>query len=217
MGRIVNMARPARRPRDPEATRAALIEAAADVFAERGFHAAPLEDIVARAGYTRGAFYSNFSSKEDLFIAVVEDRQRGRIAGTDEVASTADSPQGFNRDQRAHTTTIAPEERKRWVLLMMEFWLHAARTPGLHEHAARLKAHQRQATARQLEELKTSAGLDLPGSTELIAAALVALDDGFALQEVLDPDHVPQTTLWDAVDLLTEAITVLAATDRPSP
>jgi AcrR family transcriptional regulator len=49
-----------------QATRERVLEAAGEVFAERGFHGASVEDICERAGFTRGAFYSNFSSKDDL-------------------------------------------------------------------------------------------------------------------------------------------------------
>src|SRR5436309_10047946 len=55
-------------------TRDALIDAAADLFARRGFHAASLDDIAAAAGFTKGAIYSNFGSKEDLLLGVVEQR-----------------------------------------------------------------------------------------------------------------------------------------------
>src|SRR5438105_13617480 len=55
-----------------ELTRSALVEAAADVFARRGYDGASLEEIAEAAGFTRGAIYSNFGSKEDLMLAVVE-------------------------------------------------------------------------------------------------------------------------------------------------
>src|SRR5438105_12586486 len=55
-------------------TRAALLEAAAQVFIERGFLGASVEAITERAGYTRGAFYSNFDSKEELFAELLQER-----------------------------------------------------------------------------------------------------------------------------------------------
>src|SRR5438105_9912188 len=57
-----------------ELTRSTLIDAAADVFARRGFHAASLEEIAETAGFTRGAIYKNFDNKEELFFAVIERR-----------------------------------------------------------------------------------------------------------------------------------------------
>ncbi len=55
-------------------TRERLIDAAAVVFAQRGFEAASLDEVAAAAGYTKGAVYSNFASKTDLFIALIERR-----------------------------------------------------------------------------------------------------------------------------------------------
>src|SRR5882672_9783732 len=54
------------------ATRAKLVESAGEVFAERGFYGASVEEITERAGFSRGAFYSNFASREDLFLAVLD-------------------------------------------------------------------------------------------------------------------------------------------------
>src|SRR5579863_5893331 len=62
-----------------EATRARLIQAAEKIFARDGFEAAKLEEIAADAGYTRGAFYANFDSKEDLFLALLEREITARI------------------------------------------------------------------------------------------------------------------------------------------
>src|SRR5882724_5891509 len=62
-----------------EATRQKLLAAAERIFAKDGFEAARLEDISAGAGYTRGAFYANFKSKEDIFFALLEEWVRERI------------------------------------------------------------------------------------------------------------------------------------------
>src|SRR4051795_6101133 len=61
-----------RREIKQEQTRARLLEAAAAVFARRGYHVATLEDVAAEAGFTKGAVYSNFESKEALFLALVD-------------------------------------------------------------------------------------------------------------------------------------------------
>ena len=57
-------------------TRDYLLQAAAQVFAERGFHGASLDEVAAAAGFTKGAVYSNFKNKEDLFLALLEANQR---------------------------------------------------------------------------------------------------------------------------------------------
>src|SRR5260370_23487825 len=62
-----------------EQTRHHLIEAAAAVFAARGYHGASLDEVAAAAGFTKGAVYSNFKNKEELFVAVLEDRTMGPL------------------------------------------------------------------------------------------------------------------------------------------
>src|ERR1700688_3360248 len=66
-----------------EATKRKLLAAAKRIFAQEGFEAARLEDIAARAGYTRGAFYANFESKEDIFFALLERWMAQRIAAVE--------------------------------------------------------------------------------------------------------------------------------------
>lgn len=65
-------------------TRARLLEAAHEVFGEVGMDAASVEAICERAGFTRGAFYSNFESKEELFLALITQLAEGKL---DEVAA----------------------------------------------------------------------------------------------------------------------------------
>src|SRR3954464_9745233 len=68
-----------RRELKQEQTRARLLEAAAQVFARRGCHVATLEEVAAEAGFTKGAVYSNFDSKEGLFLALVDQEIAKRI------------------------------------------------------------------------------------------------------------------------------------------
>jgi AcrR family transcriptional regulator len=195
-------------------TRQRLVTSAAAVFVEKGFAAASLEEIVARAGYTRGAFHWHFSSKEELLVEVMRQRMEARQALTDEVVAGADGPNAFNRAERKRIGQIPFEDRRGWVLLTMEFWLYAARHPDALVHAARMKADLRAVTARQVQELVHAANVVLPLPVETIASALMALDDGFALQELLDPETITPATLWDVVDVLTQSLVQPASEPR---
>lgn len=194
-------------------TRARLIAAAAEVFAEHGIARASLEEISRRAGYTRGAFHWHFSTKEELLLAVLRERLAQRIAATDRVAESAQNLLEFNREQRASTPSFASGERRDWALLLLEFWLTAARDPRLLEEAAALKAQARSAIERQLTQLAEASGVSLPIPAATMAAALIALEDGFALQELLAPDAVPATSLWEVIDFMTAAV-IADANDR---
>ncbi len=124
-----------RRPR----TVTALLDAALELFAEQGFGATSIPDICARAGLTKGAFYSNFANKEALFLALLDrswERRaqwiRRAMPGGD-VSSTS--------DERAPRSSGDPGlVDRQWTLVSTEFSLHAIRRPDV---AARLVEHER--------------------------------------------------------------------------
>src|SRR5580692_11566271 len=84
---------PSRQEARTAATRRKLLLAAEQTFARDGYEAARLEDIAARAGYTRGAFYANFDSKEDIFFALLEQWVAQQIAEVNELLERHDNPQ----------------------------------------------------------------------------------------------------------------------------
>src|SRR5271169_1691696 len=87
-------------------TRAKLIDAAAAVIGERGYDRASLEEIAARAGMTRGAIYGNFKNKEELFLALVEDRWKP-------IAPPLKPGLGFKEQMRLLGKAVAVEAHKR--------------------------------------------------------------------------------------------------------
>lgn len=117
-----------------EATRQRLLDAAAQVFAETGLDAASVEAICERAGYTRGAFYSNFDSKEELFLALCLRMAHAQVAAVRERVAA------FGADDSSHDPAllvrqvleVAGDDRM-GVLLLGEIRLHALRTPALAE------------------------------------------------------------------------------------
>src|ERR1700677_2292359 len=110
-----------------ELTRARLIRSAEKIFARDGFDAAKLEEIAAEAGYTRGAFYANFDSKEDLFFALLEGEISSRISKVEQITKDLRDPQAKLRRFREFFLTVC--EDRRWSLLAPEFKLLAGRPP----------------------------------------------------------------------------------------
>src|SRR5690348_8427030 len=107
------------------ATRRKLLDAAKRIFAQEGFEAARLEDIAAGAGYTRGAFYANFKSKEDIFFALLEQWVGRRISDVSAVLARENTPAKRLRALREHYAQLAKD--RRLVLLSLEFKLFAIR------------------------------------------------------------------------------------------
>jgi AcrR family transcriptional regulator len=164
-----------------------LLDAALETFAEQGFAAASVEDICRRGGFTRGAFYSSFTTKDELFAALfsrevsrdlgrVEELLTGLADEPDPVAAAVDRCLGAMRTDRT------------WTLVATEYALHAARHP---EAAALLQRHREdlhtQVTAL-IERAAADAGVALTVPAGQLAHSVCALHDGLALQHVSEPE-----------------------------
>ncbi|MGW4996187.1 TetR/AcrR family transcriptional regulator [Streptomyces hydrogenans] len=175
-----------RRPR----TRAALLKAALEVFAEHGFHATTIEQICERAGYTRGAYYSNFASKEELFLALIDEHSERTVA---RLAASVDAlgAEEYTLARLAElAATIEPDERD-WYLVTTEFTLHAIRDPQaawvLARHDERLRAE----IARGLTLVLRRAGRELTVDADRFARLLIALREGGLAQSYVEPEALP--------------------------
>ncbi|WP_127473057.1 TetR/AcrR family transcriptional regulator [Microbacterium sulfonylureivorans] len=119
-----------------EATRQKLLDAAAQVFAEVGLDAASVEAICERAGFTRGAFYSNFETKDDLFLELAGRVARERVAAVRERVAELDRAGGLDEAPSnafgivQQVLDISADDRL-GVLLMSEIRIHALRSPQL--------------------------------------------------------------------------------------
>lgn len=167
-----------------EATRKRLLDAAEKTFARDGFEAARLEDIASLAGYTRGAFYANFKSKEDIFFALLEQFVARRIAEVNAVLAQEDSPAKRLRALREHYAQIAKD--RRLALLSLEFKLFAIRHPEAH---ARLRTRQRPLRAcggDLVRRIAREVGRDLPISSTSAATGLGALSNALLLEHLVD-------------------------------
>jgi AcrR family transcriptional regulator len=186
------MARPAVRNRRPtreerkRQTRADLLETARAVFEERGFHAASLEEIAETAGYSKGAIYSNFAGKGELFLALLTEHLEGRKRALIEVALDG---KDFEAGVRAVARSGAElgEREPAWAPLLVEFWIHASRRGDLR--AAVLELHERQldALTALIEELATRHGKTWRIPPRDVVRGTGALGRGLALERLLDP------------------------------
>jgi AcrR family transcriptional regulator len=171
-------------------TRNALLEAAAHVFVTRGFEGASIEAITAEAGYTRGAFYSNFESKEQLFAELLQQRVYSVYRGMAESAIAGSRPS--LRQTGEQLAQIQAHEQGRWLFrLWLELLAHAGRDQKFREIAAGFWSANRQLIAAGTEQAYADAGEKLPLAADRLATAMIALDIGIALQHFVDPDAAP--------------------------
>ena len=203
-------AQPRRAPRGASArvtkrraeTRANLMAAAYRVFADKGFGQVRIDDVCAAAGYTRGAFYSNFDSLDELFFALYDESAR-LIAGqvTDAITDDDINPGIEAVIERVTATLLLNRD---WLLIKTDFLLHAARNPAV---ADRLAAHRQQLRTEIEKRLDGARDrLTLPdaiGDTSNAARAVVAAYDAVTVQLLLDGDLQAART-W-----LTQLLTAL--------
>ena len=183
---VARMTREERR----EQTREDLVAAAERLFVANGFHATSVDAIAADAGYTKGAVYSNFASKEDLFFAVYERRVDAAVQASERLLAELGTAAGI--EQAAAEGASRKGRDDGWLAVFLEFWSHVLRHPELHERFAGLHARiQAPFVAAVMRD-----GL-VPDSAEVepdeVVVAAMAMDVGLALERLVRPDVVDTT------------------------
>lgn len=182
-------------------TRARLVQAAATVFARRGFQAARVEEIAELAGYSHGALYSNFAGKEDLFLAVFEDYMSRRIEETAR-ATAAEGTLAERARAGADQWMARFGSDRDTFLLHLEFIIHAARNPDLSARLGERMAMLRLEIERQIATLETDGARSLPLPAGQLALILRALGIGLAVEALNAPEPVDPRLYGDFVALV---------------
>lgn len=174
-------------------TREQLLEAAERVFLRRGLEGSSVEEISAEAGFTRGAFYSNFESKDQLFIELLQERvYSGYRRMLDRVEESGGTPRERLVRGAEMLRDVQDAEQGRWLFrLWLECLTKAARDEGFRKLAATFWSGNRSLLAAQSEIQAEQLGRKPPLPPDQIATAMIALDIGLAVQHLVDPDAVP--------------------------
>jgi AcrR family transcriptional regulator len=188
-------------------TRTDLTDAAERLFAAKGFHATSLDAVADAAGYTKGAVYSNFSSKEDLFFAVYERRVERHEEHVDGLFDrSADAGEGILRVVAA----VGELRRRRadgWMAVFLEFWTHVLRHPEHRARFAELHSRAVDPFVRAVEQFAAQQGIELAISARELATAMFAMENGIALERLTDPGVADADLAVRLVELLFEALT----------
>jgi murein DD-endopeptidase MepM/ murein hydrolase activator NlpD len=212
------------------ATRQALLDAATEVFARHGFERAPLEEICDQAGYSRGAFYSNFSSKQQLFMEVLERRTADILAHIATAFADGDTPEQ-RLDRGARTVEAVLEDDRLWCQLHFEGWVLASRDEDFRAlYAQRSSTHASEAGPHRADGERTSRrGTDEvpPGKFRCRASAASRVAGN--VRQPAEPTgsvHVPpadeevddrRATRWDGVTAAMGAVGVHGVATGPPP
>jgi len=177
-----------------------LLEAAARVFARKGYAGASVDDIAEEAGFTVGALYSNFAGKQDLFLAAFE---RHCDQGLARIQSTMGGPGSTKQRLEAYSRQFAElSEHRQWWLLSAELWLYAQRDPDARARLAALERKVRAIVADTLQREAARSGYPLQAPPDEVAAAVLALWRGLIQQRLLDPAAVSATSFATTVSWL---------------
>jgi AcrR family transcriptional regulator len=186
-------------------TRDKLFEAAARVFEEQGIGGVSIEAIAAAAGFSRGAFYSNFKSKDELIIAMIEDHVARSIRRNLDLLATHDNLADYigalKSMDRSRQDPLA-----RSPLLHMEMILFVARAEKRRpELAERLRARRKLITDI-VEAASIKSGKSGALDPAWIGAIVLALEDGFRLHRLIDPETTPADSFLRAIGDLQRAL-----------
>lgn len=157
------------------ATRAFLLQTAAEVFAERGYAETTMAQLIARSGLTKGAFYFHFSSKEQLALAVIEEKQRQWI---DSVLQAISAEPGAFDQLRAVASALVKVHRDPSAFSVSRLTRDLARVAGV---SAAVRDHMRTwvgLVAGLIRQAQAEGDLPEAVDADDLAAVLVATTDG---------------------------------------
>jgi AcrR family transcriptional regulator len=174
------------RAEQAERNRALVLDAARRVFLARGYYGATLEQIADDAGFSKGVVYSQFESKADLFLALLEARVAERAAENARLAESLAGDGGLLAllDHLARGDQATPG----WALLVIEFRVHAARDPVLSRRYAAAHARTVEALAGVLATVTARDGQAPAVGLHRLAELMLALSAGATLEQAASPD-----------------------------
>lgn len=182
-------------------TRELLLDAAARTFARKGFAGASVDEIAEAAGYTVGALYSNFGSKERLFVELMRSRASDRISEAIQVVSDADPGDGRRLRALGQLLVDVADKEVDFAPLQAEFWLYAVR------HREELKelappSPQDDALRSVIEGVLRRRGREEDVSADAVSTIVRALFQGLVRQRRIHPDSVPEELFGQALHWL---------------
>jgi AcrR family transcriptional regulator len=178
-----------RRAQMVERNREAVLSAARRVFLDKGYAGATLEAIAEEAGFSKGVMYSQFESKADLFLTLLERRMEERTEQNEPVLAAYAGEEGVRRLLEVGHEDWLTEAA--WATLLVEFRALASRDPGLNARYAAAHAQTVDRLARGLELLCAKSELQLVFPPTVMAEFILALVSGITLERAANPAALP--------------------------
>jgi AcrR family transcriptional regulator len=188
-------------------TRDSLLDAAAKVLSERGYHGASLDEVAAVAGFTKGAVYSNFKNKEDLFLALLDSLREREMAELQKTLEASEVPPESRLGDFVEFLRSPPVEVE-WssIALYLEFCLYALRNPAARDRLVAFHEESIDSLAKLLKTERAKRGIETAESPEQLARIVEAFSRGLAIMRAVDPDAVDEPFLQAAIAFLARGL-----------
>jgi AcrR family transcriptional regulator len=186
----------------PREGRNALLTAALRVFARRGYRQAGVDEISAEAGYSKGALYWHFSGKEELLMALLDERIDTPMRELVALLESARPDRDMSLEA-THEFARQLRDQREAVLLDREYWSLAIRDSALRERYAERQTELRQALSTALEARASHLGTPkLPMPAEDVARIVMSVIGGLAVDELIEPGSIRAELLGETLGLI---------------
>jgi AcrR family transcriptional regulator len=163
-------------------TRARLVEAALHLFSTSGYEHATIDDISQQAGYSKGAYYFHFSTKDDILLELLRIWAEGRTSVL--AAETSDGAESRESIERMLSSFFSYQDAPDWYAVLLEFWAQAVRNPEVSKRLSQAYAGWRRQIAEAFARAATTGALHVESAQDAAAVALAA-HDGHAVQRAI--------------------------------
>ena len=207
---------PTLRERRTRETRQLILDAAYAVFARRGYGGAAVDEILAEAAISKGAFYHHFASKEAVFQSLLSERAR---RCTEAMAGAVDADASLSENVRnllrAGWKLLTSDPA--WANIQMEFWVHATREEWARVSLAELLSQCRQFLAQGIDRGRANGTIRSQLDPQAAARLILALSDGIMIQWQIQPNDVDLDGLIESMaEMITLYLTCTQETVRPA-
>ncbi|WP_395310962.1 TetR/AcrR family transcriptional regulator [Mycobacterium sp. AMU20-3851] len=188
------------RAESKELTRRRLLDAAAGMFARRGYSAATVDEIAESAGFSVGAVYSNFANKDEMFAALMTDRAVDRMDAVGDIIRSAQAESADPLHALGRMLIEMADKEIDAAVLRTEFWLHAVRNPDLMQIEAAASAKTLDALRGILSNMLERNGVDVEQvSVDDFATTTLAMFGGLIRQRRIEPERVTEEMFGQAL------------------
>jgi AcrR family transcriptional regulator len=188
-----------------EHTRNCLLEAAGRVFARRGLAQASVDEVAADAGFTKGAVYANFGSKEELFLEMLDRKFAQRLDDLEAVLRT-DAPPEEQARAAGRDFLAAISGDPDWGRLFVEAALHASRHEAFREKLQASYAQMRASMVELLGARFAAEGIEPPVPLDELAMMFFAMANGVGFERLVEHDNVPDDLFATMLGMFTRGL-----------